>query len=159
MDKELIKDFTRRVTNASKTELIVIMYDIILEDAITAKKALKEENFDNYKHDIKHAQKVVNELMAVLDLSIPISHELFSLYTYVNKSLVDAYYKKEAEYIDNAVMVIENLRSAFAKISLEDRSGPVMVNTQQLYAGLTYGKGTLNETYIDPNAVNRGFKC
>jgi flagellar protein FliS len=32
-----------------------------------------------------------------------------------------------------------------------------MKNTGQLYAGLTYGKGVLNETYVDPNQQNRGF--
>lgn len=158
MDKELIKDFTRRVTQSSRTELIVVMYDVILEDAKAAKKAVDSGDYDTFKHDIKHAQRFVNELMSVLDFSIPISKELFSLYVFVNKSLVTAYYKKDKSHIDAAVMVIEKLRSAFAQISLEDKSGPVMANTQQLYAGLTYGKGTLNETYIDTNA-NRGFKA
>ena len=32
-----------------------------------------------------------------------------------------------------------------------------MRNAQQLYAGLTYGKGSLNETFIDPNSKSRGF--
>ena len=33
MKKELIQDFSLRISQASKTELIVIMYDIILDDA------------------------------------------------------------------------------------------------------------------------------
>lgn len=159
MDKELIKDFTRRVSQASKTELIVIMYDIILADASTAKEALERADIEAFRHDVKHAQRFVSELMAVLNLSISLSHELFSLYTFVNKSLINAYYRKDGRCIDEAVMVIEKLRSAFAEISQSDNSGPVMKNTQQLYAGLTYGRGTLNEAYIDPNAATRGYKC
>jgi len=30
---------------------------------------------------------------------------------------------------------------------------------QQVYAGLTYGKGTLNETYLNAQDYNRGFNA
>ena len=32
----------------------------------------------------------------------------------------------------------------------QDFEGPIMQNTQQIYAGLTYGKGYFNESYMDP---------
>jgi len=53
--------------------------------------------------------------------------------------------------------VLKKLLIGFEGVSKEDHSGPMMRNTQQLYAGLTYGKGKLNETYIDLNSRNRGF--
>ena len=34
-----------------------------------------------------------------------------------------------------------------------------MSNTQQVYAGLTYGRGSLNEMYVDPNQASRGFRA
>lgn len=34
-----------------------------------------------------------------------------------------------------------------------------MQNTQQVYAGLTYGRGTLNEVFMNPNEYARGFKA
>ena len=49
------------------------------------------------------------------------------------------------------------MRSAFAQISNKDNDGAVMRNTQQVYAGLTYGKGVLNEAAIDPDSARRGF--
>jgi len=33
----------------------------------------------------------------------------------------------------------------------------VNLTLPQVYAGLTYGKGVLNETFIDPHQQNRGF--
>jgi len=33
----------------------------------------------------------------------------------------------------------------------------VMQNSQKLTAGLTYGKGRLNEICVDPNEAKRGF--
>ena len=127
MDRELAQDFTRRVTQASRTELVVITYEIILEDFRSAKTAFEKKDRELYEKELKHALRFLNELIGALDFSIA------------------------------AASVIETLRRAFKEISLLDHSGPVMQNTQQLYAGLTYGKGTLNEAYIDPNEVNRGF--
>ena len=45
------------------------------------------------------------------------------------------------------------------KISSEDTSAPIMENAQTIYAGLTYGKGSLNETYLNAQDYNRGFKA
>ena len=52
--------------------------------------------------------------------------------------------------------VIRKLHKAYAQIENLDASGPVMGNTQTVYAGLTYGRNTLTENISDP-AANRGF--
>ena len=57
--------------------------------------------------------------------------------------------------LDSAESVIGKLSSAFHEIASQDDSEAVMENTQQIVAGLTYGKGTLNEA--DMSAGNRGF--
>jgi flagellar protein FliS len=56
-------------------------------------------------------------------------------------------------------LVIEKLRVGFEGIKNQDMSGPVMQNVQQVYAGLTYGKGKLNETYLNAQDYNRGFNA
>ena len=53
--------------------------------------------------------------------------------------------------------IFEKLLIGYKKVSEEDTSGPVMKNTQQVYAGLTYGRGTLNEMYVNGNEARRGF--
>ena len=53
--------------------------------------------------------------------------------------------------------MIAGLKTAFEKVAESDDSAPLMENTQSVFAGLTYGKGSLNETDLDPNAANRGF--
>jgi len=65
--------------------------------------------------------------------------------------------QRKPDSLESAVSVLQKLLTGFEGVSKEDTSGPMMRNTQQLYAGLTYGKGTLNETYIDPNDRSRGF--
>ena len=85
MKKELIQDFSLRISQASKTELIVIMYDIILEDIKAAKEALLAENNEGCLHELKHAGRIVNELMGTLDYTYPIAYRLMSLYIFLNK--------------------------------------------------------------------------
>ena len=53
-------------------------------------------------------------------------------------------------------MIIGELQKAYKKIEDQDQSGPVMGNSQTVYAGLTYGRNTLTENIADP-AANRGF--
>ena len=54
--------------------------------------------------------------------------------------------------------MLDNLRVGFEKLHSIDTSEPVMKNTHQVYAGLTYGKGTLNESMLG-DTYNRGFKA
>jgi len=159
MDKDRIKDFTFRIAQASKTELIVIMYDMILEDVKSARKAFDGKNYAEYEHELKHATKIINELMAVLDYAISLSKELFNLYSYANRLLIKSYMGKTTDPLVDVEYTISKLREAFSTISREDASGPVMENVQQVYAGLTYGKGTLNESFLEPSQKNRGYKA
>ena len=51
-------------------------------------------------------------------------------------------------HADTVREVMGKLKDAFIEVAKEDDSAPVMENTQQLYAGLTYGKGALNEVLL-----------
>jgi len=95
--------------------------------------------------------------MGTLNYNYILSYDLMSLYLFVNKAIITAIFKKSPEKLDEAEAILEKLYSSFKEVSKQDNSGPVMQNTQQVYAGLTYGKGVLNETFIDPQQQNRGF--
>ena len=159
MTQEQIQTYTLRVSQASPCELVVIMYDIILDDVKNAKEAKASGNDKQYQADLVHAGKFVNELMDSLDFSEPISFRLMSLYMYVNKMLIKARVSRKWDSLNDVEMVIEKLRAGFDGIKNQDTTGPVMQNVQQVYAGLTYGKGKLNETYLNAQDFNRGFNA
>lgn len=159
MTQEQIQTYTLRVSQASPCELVVIMYDIILDDVKNAKEAKAAGNNKQYQADLVHAGKFVNELMDSLDFSEPISFRLMSLYIYVNKMLIKARVSRKWDSLNDVELVIEKLRAGFEGIKNQDTSGPVMQNVQQVYAGLTYGKGRLNETYLNAQDFNRGFNA
>lgn len=159
MTQEQIQTYTLRVSQASPCELVVIMYDIILDDVKNARNAKNAGDTKQYQNDLSHAVKFVNELMGALDFSQPISFRLMSLYIYVNKMLVKARVTERWDSLNDVELVIEKLRAGFDGIKDQDTNGPVMQNVQQVYAGLTYGKGTLNETCLNAQDYNRGFNA
>ena len=159
MTQEQIQTYTLRVSQASPCELVVIMYDIILDDVKNAREAKAAGDEKQYQADLIHAGKLVNELMDSLDFSQAVSFRLMSLYIYVNKMLVKARISKKWDSLTDVELVIEKLRTGFDGIKGQDTNGPVMQNVQQVYAGLTYGKGTLNETYYNAQDYNRGFNA
>ena len=157
MNKESMNKYTVRISQANRTELLVVMYDVILEDLSLAKEKFNDGDVSGFVYDLKHGQRFLCELMDTLDLKYSISHELMRLYIYVNREIINAMIRKDVNLVDNAIMVIEKLRKSYFELSKEDDSAPLMQNVQQVYAGLTYGKGTLNETSLDSH--NRGFKA
>ena len=157
MQKEAVQAFTARITQASKSELIVILYEMILTEIKEAEEAFERKDMEAFDKGLKQAQKYLGELRAALDYRYKLAYDLASLYQYVNERIINAMIRKKPDSLKSAVSVLQKLLTGFEGVSREDTSGPMMRNTQQLYAGLTYGKGTLNETYIDPNDGNRGF--
>ena len=165
MKKERVQEFAARVTQGSKTDLIVIMYDIILEDIAEARRisaTMQKMSIGNpvreaYRKELLHAARFVSELMAALDFRYRLSYELRNLYVYAHKCLTEAAFSGETKKLTDVEDMINGLKTAFAKVAEEDTSGPVMQNSQKLTAGLTYGKGRLNEICVDPNDAKRGF--
>jgi len=155
MTKEEINGYSYRVTQASRTELVVIMYDVTLNYISDSINYFENENVERFRDDIKKAQRVINQLTSALDQTYEISLELMRLYIYMNNVLVRSSIRKEVEGLKVVVGMIQKLRSAFEKVSEQDKSGPMMINTQQVYAGLTYSNGGLNE-YHD-QTTKRGF--
>ena len=65
--------------------------------------------------------------------------------------------KFKLEPIENIKTIVLKLEEAYKEAAKTDNSPAIMGNTQQVYAGLTYGRGTLNESMGNP-LENRGFR-
>ena len=156
MTKDRQRDFARRITQSNKTELVVITYDIILEETASAASALAAGRTEQFRADLKSAQHFLGELMSSLDYSYGISKQLLSLYEYVQRLFVRCDMRTSTDGLESAEQVLRGLRGAFAQIAPQDNSGTVMENAQSVYAGLTYGRGSLNELNMT-EGTNRGF--
>lgn len=157
MIDELKKEFTRKITQANSTELIVILYDMILvyikEATVFGEKNSKEE----YLRSLQKIRNCIGELMDSLNLDYEVARDLYSLYVYFIKELVKAETKEDGvTHLDRIRPMIESLRNAYDRIAVENKTGPVMKNTQTVYAGLTYGRNDVNINL--EQLSNRGFR-
>lgn len=155
MTKQKLKDYGIKVSQASRTELVVIMYDIATEYLDDALDAYNAGNTDSFRQYLRKAKNFINELSSSLDMKYQVSSQLFSIYLFMNNALIRADIRNDVSEIDRIKMMLIKLRNSFDKVSREDNSGPVMTNSDQVYAGLTYSKESLNENVYSDG--RRGF--
>lgn len=157
MKKESIKTYSYRISQASRTELVVIMYDVAAEYLQDALDAYEGKDIAGFRQNIKLAKRVIDALTSGLDMQYGISGELFAVYQHMSRFLLRAGAVEDAGLIRAVIKMLACLRASFFEISKQDLSGAVMKNTQQVYAGLTYSNaGSSNEFSNDP-VQNRGF--
>lgn len=154
MTKEKINEYTLRITQSSKSELIVVLYDLAIENLNEALDCY-ESSHDDYRSACFKASRVVADLMGALDYSYELAQPLFRVYEYISKVISIAVVKNDVKGIEDCIRYLGKLRESFAQVAKQDTTGPVMANAHEVYAGLTYGKGVLNESVTASS--NRGY--
>lgn len=156
MTKELKQEYTLRITQANKTQLITILYEMALLYVDEAEEALAAGDRTGMKDAVRRIQGCMCELMDSLHMEYEIAQNLLQLYLYINREVAKAALHNDAESLTHVRPVLDKLLAAYRQIEGQDTTGPVMGNTQTVYAGLTYGRNDLMESAADP-AANRGF--
>lgn len=174
MTKEWKQQFTLRITQANSTELVVILYEMLLCYLDEAEEALKAGNTaeagdvvktgdaaeagdaDEFRNAVRKARGCLNELLRSLHLKYEPAPTLQQLYLFCIRRLAHAEVKRENSALEEIRKVIRPLHDAYEQIAGQNTQGPVMDNSQAVYAGLTYGRNTLTENMADQGA-NRGM--
>lgn len=117
-----------QVSTASGAKLVLMMYDGAIRFTTEAKTEIKRKNISATGIRIRKAQNIVSELMGSLnhEKGKDVAKGLEKVYMEVNKVLTEANIKGEIKYLDEAIMMLQNLRSAWLKVV----SGEVPVNEQ-----------------------------
>ena len=140
MTKEQKQDFTRRITQANRSGLVLIKFEMLfvyMDDMETA----------------FHADD--QQLLTTLDFKYEIAGQLYALYDFHRRQLARVLMRHSLAELAQSRNMLQQLYKAFLASSDQDRSGPLMQNAQQVYAGYTYGKNDLNESYDIQSS--RGF--
>lgn len=157
MTREDLNGYAMRISQASRTEIVVIMYEVAVKYIEDGVLALEGGDKEQFRHDIRKAKSFVNELASVLDMKYPVSANLLALYTYMNNVMVRADINLHTRELLRVKAQLIKLKEAFESVARQDTTGPVMQNTQRVYAGLTYSKNALNESYEDVRSIKRGY--
>jgi len=156
MTKQEINEYTRRITQANGTQMITIIYEITLTYLKDALSAYDKKDMPLYETNLTRAQNCINELMRSLDLNYDIAQNFMDIYIFAKREIVAAQIRKEKNNINNLISIFEKMQICYKELEKENDAPPIVSGAQSVYAGLTYGKGTLNETINDPY-TNRGF--
>ena len=157
MTDELKKEFTLKITRANATELIVILYDMILVYIKEAGEFWDCNNKEEYIRSLQKIRNCIGELMDSLNTEYEMARNMYSLYVFFLKELVKAENKENGiSILETIKPMIESLRNAYETVAAENKNGPLMQNTQTVYAGLTYGKKDINVNL--EQLSNRGFR-
>lgn len=155
MTKQELKDYGLKVTQASRTGLIIIMYEIAEKYLADACRCHGLGDTEGFRFNIRKGRAFINELSAVLDMKYPVSRNLFAIYNFMSNSLVRADIRADISETERIIGMLAKLKAAFTEAGKTDDSGPMMENTQQVYAGLTYSRSSLNENMYSDS--NRGY--
>lgn len=158
MTKELKQQLTLKISQANKTQLIIILYEMVLLYTEESRQAWHAGDRSAFREAIRKTRGCMNELMSSLHFEYEPAWNLLQLYLYINRELARADVHHETESLDHIDLIIKKLHDAYQSISKQDASEPLMANAQAVYAGLTYGKRALTESLTN-QGIDRGFRA
>lgn len=159
MTQEQKREYQTRVMEANRGELVVIIYELFLLSLDDARTAFKKGASEEGVQYVKKAEGFLQELMGSLDKRYEIAEPLMRLYRYVYEQLIFSVLRKKIVNDETVCFVMGKLKDAFSGVAKKDNSEPLMEHTQKIYAGLTYGKNSLNEVLLSGDEMSRGFQA
>lgn len=118
------------VTTASPGELTLMLYNGCLKFLTKAKKAIEESNFEEKNVNIQKAQSIINELIVTLNMDYEISKQIYPLYDYMNRRLIEANVKNDVTIIDEVIGFATEFRDTWKQVIQINRQKQFSNNTQ-----------------------------
>lgn len=156
MTNEKKQAFTRRITQANRTQLVVILYEMLLVYLEDANDAYSRDNKQEFVQNLNMVRECIKEMRVSLNFEYDISMNLFALYCFADKEVAADIYGYKTDNLNVVRMIFTKLHDAYQTVSKKDDSAPLMDNIQTVYAGITYGRTDINESFMDNNE-RRGF--
>ncbi len=113
-----------KVKTASPIQLVIMLYDKAIVSLNTAIEFIKKKSikYDLINNNIIRAQDIVSELMLSLDFEQggEIAQNLFAIYDYCMKEMIEGNIKKDPDMLANVVKILSELRTAWAELEKKD---------------------------------------
>ncbi len=156
MTLEKKQEYTLKITQANKTQMITILYEMVtdyLDEAIDLIAVGQKSDADRA---LMCAQNCIDELIRSVNREYELGRNLYQIYIFSKKELLAAGISHSSNRIWRVKKNFSMLRNAYKELEKLDTSEKLMDNTQSVYAGLTYGRYALNES-MTASSSNRGY--
>ena len=128
MNNDMIRTYSYRISQATRSQLVVITYDIIAD---YLNEALNDDASSGYKEKLHMAMRGIDQLITGLDMEYEISVQLYQLYNYMKRTLISAQVSGERDSVSRVITMLGKLRTSFLEVSQLDDSKPLMKNTDR----------------------------
>ena len=110
---------------ASPGELIVMMYGGAIKFLTVARQKIEAGDTEGTHKSLVRAQEIILELMISVDTSVgPVARNLFDLYEFMHRHLVEANVKKSPEMVGEVVSLLRELLQAWEQAIAAEKQRP-----------------------------------
>lgn len=102
-----------KILAAKPEELTYMLYEGIVKFIKKALLSVEAKNYEAVNYNTQRAQAIVDELRSTLNMDIPISQSLESLYEYLNFKLMSANIEKNEVQFNDALEIAENFKDTW----------------------------------------------
>lgn len=156
MTQDLILAYTRRITMANKTQMITILYEMILDYISEGERKLEEGDEKGFAEELSKSMNCIDELIHSLNLGYELGKNLLSLYIFEKGQILKSVAKRSKDDLTHVKKTFDSLHEAYLKLEEQNKEEALMTNVPKVYVGLTYGKSRLTESVSD-NYTSRGY--
>lgn len=106
------------VTMASKEQLLLMLVDGAVKYTKIARLAIEQRDIQRAHNELIRVQDIFTELMVTLDRSSgEMAENLYKVYEFIKRKLVQANMKKDVAIIDEVLPVIEQVRDTWYEVN------------------------------------------
>jgi flagellar protein FliS len=121
------------VQNASAVGLVIIMYDMLIEDVREVIEALKQGDIEKRATALKHGFLVLGQMEGTLDMEKggTAAVNLAQFYSVLRANLLDAHIKSSAEKFQRQIELMLEVRQAWEQVNKPDAAAATAVEAAE----------------------------
>ncbi|MCM1054191.1 MAG: flagellar export chaperone FliS [Bacteroides sp.] len=105
------------VSTMTPIEIVIKLYSETERELNRAAVFIENKNYESANKSLNKSVDLIAALRSVLDVNLPIGKNLDSIYTFLERQIINANVKKDVELIKTLLPMIGELKDAFTQIS------------------------------------------
>lgn len=105
-----------KILTASKPELTLMLYEGAIKFCNIAIMGIEQNNIQKAHTNIVKVQRIIAEFRATLDHQYPVAEDFDRVYEYLERRLIEANVKKDAEILEEVNTHLRSMRDTWKEV-------------------------------------------
>lgn len=148
------KDYVARISQATPIDLSIISSEICIDYIDECIKMIEDKNINKilYHENLNKSKEIILEKIQACDRNVKLGKDLSSIFFTINQLIVDGQFAYNKEKFLQARKLLVGQMEIFKIAKKDENPAQKVVNaSEKIIAGLTYGKGGLEE-FVDSSS-------